>query len=86
MGKSPKKDPLVQALESIPAACADVVDKVWPLLDEARLKNAMAINDKTDQMLAVSQLVVEMIPVPEMPLAATLFESGIRLAVLERLK
>ena len=87
MGKSsPKKDTLAQALDSIPAACADVVDKVWPMIDEARLKSCLSIQDKTNQMLAVSQLVLEMIPAPETPLAAMLFESGVRLAVLERLK
>jgi hypothetical protein len=74
-----------ELVEVVRSAGTDVVARVWPVLDDHQLAKALSHDDLETRMLAVSELVEQVIPMPDSPNAVAAVRTSIRLGVLSKL-
>ncbi len=74
-----------ELVEVVRSAGTDVVARVWPVLDDYQLAKALSHDDLEARMLAVSELIEQVIPMPESQNAVAAVRASIRLGVLSKL-
>ena len=63
----------------------EIVDLTWPLVDDAVMATALATPEPIARMVAVSEAIESIIPLPEDSLAKAAVQSAIRTAISIRL-